>query len=93
AGRPATDPLASPLFADLQGLPPLMIHASRHEILLADSTRLHDRASVQGVRSELHLKSRMPHVWPTMLMLPEARRTLADCGRWIAQRTEAARPG
>jgi acetyl esterase/lipase len=91
AGRPANDPVASPLFADLRGLPPLMTHASRHEILLADSTRLHDRAVVQGVTSELHLKSRMPHVWPTMLMLPEARRTLAECGTWIARRTQAAK--
>lgn len=86
-GKPADTPLASPLFADLQGLPPMMIHASRHEILLADSTRLHDRAQKQGVRSELHLKSKMPHVWPTMLMLPEARQTLKECGAYIARLT------
>jgi len=79
-GTPATTPLASPLFADLHGLPPLMIHASRHEILLADSTRLHERATQQGVASELHLRSRLPHVWPTMIMLPEARQSLHDCG-------------
>jgi monoterpene epsilon-lactone hydrolase len=87
AGEPATTPLASPLFADLKGLPPLMIHASEHEILLADSTRLHERAQQQGVKSELHLKARMPHVWPTMLMLPEARETLKQCGRFIAKVT------
>lgn len=87
AGRPATTPLASPLFADLKGLPPLMIHASRHEILLADSTRLHERAKQQGVISELHLRSRLPHVWPTMLLLPEARQTLKECGEFIARVT------
>ncbi len=86
-GKPATTPLASPLFADLKGLPPLMIHASEHEILLADSTRLHERAKQQGVKSELHTKKRMPHVWPTMLMLPEARETLKHCGKFIAQVT------
>ncbi|MDO9236665.1 MAG: alpha/beta hydrolase [Aquabacterium sp.] len=87
AGQPTNTPLASPLFADLKGLPPLMIHASKHEILLADSTRLHDRAQQQGVQSELHLKAKMPHVWPTMLMLPEARQTLKECGAFIARVT------
>jgi acetyl esterase/lipase len=87
AGKPANTPLASPLFADLKGLPPLMIHASKHEILLADSTRLHERAKAQGVQSELHLKAKMPHVWPTMLMLPEARQTLKHCGEFITRVT------
>ncbi|TAK92968.1 MAG: alpha/beta hydrolase [Aquabacterium sp.] len=86
-GKPANTPLASPLFADLKGLPPLMIHASKHEILLADSTRLHERAQQQGVKSELHLKAKMPHVWPTMVMLPEARQTLKECGAYIARVT------
>ncbi len=76
AGRPATTPLASPLFADLKGLPPLMIHASEHEVLRDDSTRLHAKAQQQGVQSELHLKPKMPHVWPTMVLLPEARDSL-----------------
>ena len=87
AGQPSTTPLASPLFADLHGLPPLMIHASEHEILLSDATRLHERALAQGVRSELHLKAKMPHVWPTMVMLPEARQTLQHCGDFIAKMT------
>ena len=87
AGKPTDTPLASPLFADLRGLPPLMIHASQHEILLADSTRLHERAKAQGVTSELHLKAKMPHVWPTMLMLPEARQTLKECGEFAIRVT------
>lgn len=87
AGQPANTPLASPLFADLNGLPPLLIYASEHEILLSDSTRLHERAKAQGVSSTLHLKPKMPHVWPTMLVLPEARQTLKACGEFIAQRT------
>jgi epsilon-lactone hydrolase len=85
--KPADTPLASPLFADLKGLPPLMIHASRHEVLLADSTRLHDRAQQQGVNSELHLKARLPHVWPTMLTLPEARQTIKECGAFMGRVT------
>ncbi|RZL00497.1 MAG: alpha/beta hydrolase [Rubrivivax sp.] len=83
AGQSATHPLASPLFADLKGLPPLMIHASRHEILLSDSTRLHDRAQQQGVQSEIHLRSKLPHVWPTMVMLPEGRQSLKESAQFI----------
>jgi monoterpene epsilon-lactone hydrolase len=92
-GKPTNTPLASPLFADLTGLPPLMIHASTHEILLNDSTRLHARAQQHGVTSELHLKAKMPHVWPTMLMLPEARQTLKTCGEYIARITKSASNG
>lgn len=85
AGKPTTTPLASPLFANLKGLPSLMIHASQHEILLADATRLHERAMAQGVTSEIHLRAKMPHVWPTMLLLPEARQTLKECGEFVAR--------
>jgi monoterpene epsilon-lactone hydrolase len=90
AGQSATHPLASPLFADLKGLPPLMIHASKHEILLSDSTRLHDRALQQGVQSEIHLKAKMPHVWPTMVMLPEGRQSLKESAQFITRVTTGA---
>src|SRR5690606_16184195 len=92
AGQSATDPLASPLFADLKGLPPLMIHASKHEILLADSTRLHEKAQQTGVASELHLRANLPHVWPTMLMLPEGRQSLKDAGAFAARVAPAPAP-
>ena len=78
------------MFADLKGLPPLMIHASKHEILLSDSTRLHDRARQQGVQSEIHLKAKMPHVWPTMVMLPEGRQSLKESAQFITRVTTGA---
>ncbi len=84
---PLTEPLASPLYADLRGLPPMLIHASRHEILLSDSTRLHERAQAAGVSSQLLLRDRMPHVWPTMVMLPEARQSLKESARFMEQHT------
>ena len=86
-GRPATEPLASPLFADLRGLPELFIFASEHEILQADSTRLHDKARQAGVASTLTLRPRLPHVWPTMVMLPEARRDLKLSGEFVVRAT------
>jgi acetyl esterase/lipase len=85
AGRAATEPLASPLYADLHGLPPMLIHASNHEILLADSLRLHGRAQAAGVSSELIRRNKLPHVWPTMVMLPEARASLKQSADFIAR--------
>lgn len=89
-GRPATEPLASPLFADLHGLPELLIFASEHEILLADSTRLHDKARQSGVKSTLITRKRLPHVWPTMIMLPEARQDLKKSGDFITRITQTS---
>lgn len=88
AGRSAQTPLASPVFADLSGLPPLMIHASEHEVLLDDSRRVHANAQKTGVPSELHLKPKMPHVWPTMVLLPEARESLKDTVAFIRRVTQ-----
>jgi monoterpene epsilon-lactone hydrolase len=88
--RPLTEPLASPVYADLRGLPPLLIHASRHEILLSDATRLHERARAHGVDSTLLLRDKLPHVWPTMIMLPEARESLRESAQFIARRTDPA---
>lgn len=85
--HPATDPLASPLFGDLHGLPELFILASAHEILLSDSTRLHEKARAQGVSSTLTVRPKLPHVWPTMLVLPEARRDLKLSGDFITRVT------
>lgn len=82
-GHDPRDPLASPLFADLAGLPPLLTYASHAEILMNDATRLHDRAKAAGVSSELHLATYLPHAWPVMLGLPEARDTLRHVGQFI----------
>ena len=79
------DPLASPLFADLSGLPPLMIWASEHEILNSDATRLHATALAQGVQSELHLAVGLPHVWPVMVSLPESKAALVKVAQFISR--------
>ncbi len=79
------DPLTSPLFADLSGLPPLMIWAREHEILSSDATRLHAAALAQGVQSELHLAAGMPHVWPIMVSLPESKSALVKAAHFISR--------
>jgi len=78
AGADARDPRASPLYADLAGLPPMLLFASRHEILRDDTLRLAERASAAGVKVELVVRDRLPHVWPVFVtLLPEARDAFA----------------
>ena len=89
-GRSPSDPVASPLYGPMEGLPPLLILASRSEILLSDATRLHDQALAAGVSSQLVLKSNMPHVWPIMVMLPEAKASLRQVAAFMRERVPAA---
>jgi acetyl esterase/lipase len=77
AGANPTHPRASPLYADLSGLPPMLLFASRHEILRDDTLRLAERARAAGVEVELVVRDRLPHVWPVFVtILPEAREAL-----------------
>jgi monoterpene epsilon-lactone hydrolase len=78
AGADARDPRASPLYANLAGLPPMLLFASRHEILRDDTLRLAERAAAAGVKVELIVRDRLPHVWPVFVtLLPEARDAFA----------------
>ena len=88
---PATDPLASPLYADLTGLPPLFVQASGAEVLLADSTRLVDKARAAGVAVEFEIWPKLPHVWQIFApFLPEARAALGKAANFIQRVTAAA---
>jgi acetyl esterase/lipase len=79
-----TDPLASPLYGDLAGLPPLFIQASDSEVLLDDSRRFVDKARAAGVRVEFRAWRKLPHVWQIFApMLPEAREALAEASAFI----------
>ena len=70
----AKHPLVSPVYADPTGLPPLLIHASTHECLLDDATRLATRADRAGVDVTFKLWEGMPHVWHIFnAYIPEAR--------------------
>ncbi len=77
AGADPRNPLASPLYADLSGLPPLLIQVSEMEILRDDSIRLAERARVAGVSVDLSVWRNLPHVWQvSQNFLPEARKAL-----------------
>jgi acetyl esterase/lipase len=78
-GADPKNPLASPLYGDLAGLPPLMITAGDTEVLLDDSTRFAARAREQGVAVSLKLWEGMPHVWQLFQrVLPEARAAIEE---------------
>ena len=83
-GADPRTPLASPLYGDYAGLPPIIFHVGDSEILLDDSVRAEERARAAGVRTELKIVQGVPHVWPIMNgMLPEGRRTLDESAAFL----------
>jgi phosphinothricin tripeptide acetyl hydrolase len=81
-------PLASPLFADLSGLPPLLIHVGSDEVLLDDAIRLAERATAAGVHATLEQWDRMIHVWHWFLpLLDEAQTAVESIGDFVRTRT------
>jgi len=79
-------PLASPLYADLTGLPPLLIQVGTDEILLSDSTRFAERAKAAGVNVKLEIWEGMFHVWHFVAnILPEGRQAIDRIGHFIDQ--------
>ena len=85
AGQSARNPLASPLYANLQGLPPVLIHVGEAETLLDDSTRLVERARAQGVEIKLKTYKDMPHVFQLFLpTIAESRESISEIGHFVA---------
>ena len=86
--RSRTTPLASPYYADLTGLPPLLVQVGTAEVLLDDSLRLAERAKEAGVDVTLEVWDDMPHVWQAFVsFLPEARQALDSCGQFVKEHT------
>jgi acetyl esterase/lipase len=63
AGANPSDPFISPVFADLRGLPPMLIQVGSHEILLSDAIRLAGRAAEADVAITLEVTPGVPHVF------------------------------
>jgi epsilon-lactone hydrolase len=85
AGQDAALPLVSPLFADLSGLPHLIIQGGTHEILLDDALRLAQRAALADVEVMLDITPRVPHVFQTFYRaLDEAGAALDRAGQLLS---------
>jgi monoterpene epsilon-lactone hydrolase len=72
AGADPKSSLASPLSADLKGLPPLLVLVGTAELLFSDSERLAAAARDSGVDVTVQVGEGLPHVYPIMLGTPEA---------------------
>ena len=80
-------PLASPLFADLKGLPPLLIHVGSAETLLNDSLHLAEKAEGAGVDITLDVWDEMIHVWHFYAQLiPEGRDAIAAAAAFMKEK-------
>lgn len=91
AGQPAQTPLASPLFADLRGLPPLLVQVTDTELLYDDARRLAERASAAGVDLTLKVWPGLWHVWQVFAgKLPESDAALREAAAFILQQTPEA---
>ncbi len=87
-GKEPTAPLASPIHADLTGLPPLLLQVGSIEVLLDDSTLLKSRAKAAGVSVEMEVWDDMPHVWHHYApILPEARKAIGRIGEFVLEHT------
>jgi acetyl esterase/lipase len=85
AGQDAALGLISPLFADLSGLPPLIIQAGTHEVLLDDAIRLAQRAATADVEVSLEITPGVPHVFQAYhAILDEAAAALDRAGQFLS---------
>jgi epsilon-lactone hydrolase len=83
----ARGPVASPLYADLEGLAPMLIHVGTREVLLDDSIRFTDKARAAGVEVDLKVWPGMFHVFQFCApIVPESRESVAEIGAFCREK-------
>lgn len=91
SGRDPRNPLLSPLYGNLEGLPPLYIQVGTHEVLLSDAQRLADAARDAGVETTIEVWDSMWHVWHLFAWcVPEAKQAIRKIGAFVQQHWETA---
>ena len=91
AGTDPRDPLASPVFADLSGLPPLLVQVGTEEVLLSEARSLADRASERGVAVTYEEWPDMIHVWQYYFpVLAEGQEAITAIGAFVRDTVDAA---
>ena len=91
AGQDPRTPGISPLYADLHGLPPLLIHVGDREVLRDDATRVTKKARDAGVSVEERVWPVVPHVWQMALFVPEAKKSLSRAAEFLKAEISARR--
>lgn len=85
----AHNPLISPIYADLHGLPPLLIHVGNDEVLLDDSLQVAEHAKAANVPVEITVWEGMWHVFPAFAyVLPEGQQAMEQMGVFIRKQTK-----
>lgn len=88
-GGSLRSPMASPVHADLAGLPPLLVQVGSAEILLDDAVRLCRAAGAADVEARLEIWPHMIHVWHAFsFMLPEGQAAIASAGTFLNERLQ-----
>lgn len=86
-GTDRKNELISPIYGDLAGLPPMLIHVGTEETLLSDSTTLAEKAGNAGVLVELKIWPEMPHVFQLYAKFLEAGdQSIEEISNWISSR-------
>lgn len=84
ANQDKKNPLISPLFADLKGLPPMLVQVGTEEVLFDDSEKLVKKAKKAGVKAELEIWEGMPHVFQMAHgFVPEAQAALKNVAQFF----------
>jgi acetyl esterase/lipase len=79
-----TNPLISPLFADVKGFPPTLIQVGENEILFDDSIRMAQKMNKAGVKVTLETYDKMMHVWQIFGgIVPEANKAIDRIGEFV----------
>jgi acetyl esterase/lipase len=86
------DPLASPVFGDYRGIPPLLIQAGEHEMLRDDAVRVAKKARADGIAVKLEVWPGMFHVFQSHEpLLPEAREAIEHMAEFMRAAAGRAR--
>lgn len=86
------DPVVSPIFADLSGLPPTLIHVSAAEMLYDDARRYAAKRAANGSPTDIQIWDHLPHVWHIFdQMLPEAHQALDEIAGFLRKNGASAR--
>ena len=92
AGALPNHPLASPVFADVTGLPPILVQIGENELMLSDAIRLASHLAENRVRVNLEVWPQMPHAWHFFQsFLPEAEQALRESARFISETVGSAK--
>jgi phosphinothricin tripeptide acetyl hydrolase len=90
-GKNCSNPMASPVYADLSMLPSFLIQVGSREVLLDDAVSLHGRAQQCGVTSDLEIWDDMPHVWHFMSpVLEEGRMAINRIAEFVNDHLQKA---